>query len=325
MAPGDDHRVLAVEADARPGRRLAVDVLVLVDEHAIRRRRGARRELELLAQLGVGVPPGVARQAALARRPDPARAPSSRAPPRRPSRRREQELRMAGDLRLRHREPHVGEQSARPPLADMSLRLLVGLRRRRSDHVDAELLGEAFELGAGHARIVPVPRRRPVELLPNAALDEPPRMHVLFDLMAALNVSDTYVQEFLGDPKLAESYGLLSLIGAAKAITTTEVAARLGTAVTTASDRIRRLEERGLRRAPAEPGGRTLASRLAHARWSGGLREHMAGVARRCRRARGRARRSVVAGRRCDPRARPGHARCICPPALAGQLVRISC
>ncbi len=101
-------------------------------------------------------------------------------------------------------------------------------------------------------------RRRPVELLPNAALDEPPRMHVLFDLTAALNVSDTYVVEFLGDPKLADSYGLLSLIGAAKSITTTEVAARLGTPVTTASDRIRRLEERGLaERRPNPADGRS--------------------------------------------------------------------
>jgi DNA-binding MarR family transcriptional regulator len=83
-------------------------------------------------------------------------------------------------------------------------------------------------------------------------------MHVLFDLMAALNVSDTYVQEFIGDPKLAESYGLLSLIGAAKAITTTEVAARLGTPVTTASDRIRRLEERGIaERRPNPADGRS--------------------------------------------------------------------
>jgi DNA-binding MarR family transcriptional regulator len=83
-------------------------------------------------------------------------------------------------------------------------------------------------------------------------------MHVLFDLMAALNVSDTYVVEFLGDPKLADSYGLLSLIGAAKAITTTEVAGRLGTAVTTASDRIRRLEERGLaERRPNPADGRS--------------------------------------------------------------------
>jgi hypothetical protein len=32
-------------------------------------------------------------------------------------------------------------------------------------------------------------------------------MHVLFDLMAALNVSGTYVKDFLGDPKLADSYG----------------------------------------------------------------------------------------------------------------------
>lgn len=70
-------------------------------------------------------------------------------------------------------------------------------------------------------------------------------MHVLFDLVAALNVSDAYVQHFLADPKLSEQYGLMSLIGAAGSITPTAVAARLGVAVTTASDRIRRLEEHG--------------------------------------------------------------------------------
>jgi DNA-binding MarR family transcriptional regulator len=83
-------------------------------------------------------------------------------------------------------------------------------------------------------------------------------MHVLFDLMAAYNVSDPYVEGFLGDPKIADSYGLLSLIGAARSITPTDVAARLGTAVTTASDRIRRLEERGFaERRPNPADGRS--------------------------------------------------------------------
>lgn len=83
-------------------------------------------------------------------------------------------------------------------------------------------------------------------------------MHVLFDLMAAYNVSDPYVEGFLADPRLADSYGLLSLIGAAGEITPTDVAARLGTAVTTASDRIRRLEERGFaERRPNPTDGRS--------------------------------------------------------------------
>jgi DNA-binding MarR family transcriptional regulator len=83
-------------------------------------------------------------------------------------------------------------------------------------------------------------------------------MHVLFDVMAAYNVSDPYVEHFLGDPKLSEGYGLMSLIGAAGSITTTEVAARLGIAVTTASDRIRRLEDKGFaERRPNPADGRS--------------------------------------------------------------------
>jgi DNA-binding MarR family transcriptional regulator len=83
-------------------------------------------------------------------------------------------------------------------------------------------------------------------------------MHVLFDVMAAFNVSDPFVEHFIGDPLLADSYGLISLIGASGSITTTEVAARLGIAVTTASDRIRRLEERGIaERAPNPDDGRS--------------------------------------------------------------------
>jgi DNA-binding MarR family transcriptional regulator len=76
--------------------------------------------------------------------------------------------------------------------------------------------------------------------------------------MAAYNVSDPYVEHFLGDPELADSYGLMSLIGASGSITTTEVASRLGIAVTTASDRIRRLEERGFaERMPNPADGRS--------------------------------------------------------------------
>ena len=83
-------------------------------------------------------------------------------------------------------------------------------------------------------------------------------MHVLFDLIAAFNVCHPYTEQFLGDPKISENYGLMSLIGAARSITTTEVAARLGIAVTTASDRIRRLEEKGwAERRPNSADGRS--------------------------------------------------------------------
>jgi DNA-binding MarR family transcriptional regulator len=83
-------------------------------------------------------------------------------------------------------------------------------------------------------------------------------MHVLFDLVAAYNVCDPYVEEFLGDPRIADSYGLLSLIGASGQITPTQVAARLGLAVTTASDRVRRLEEHGFaERRPNPADGRS--------------------------------------------------------------------
>jgi hypothetical protein len=46
-------------------------------------------------------------------------------------------------------------------------------------------------------------------------------MHALFDLVAAVNVTHPYVEDFLGDPRISESYGLISLIGGARSITTT--------------------------------------------------------------------------------------------------------
>ena len=83
-------------------------------------------------------------------------------------------------------------------------------------------------------------------------------MHALFDLLAAYNVMQPFVEEMLGDPVLADSYGLMSLIGGAKEITPTQVAARLGVPVTTVSDRLRRLEERGFaERRPNPADGRS--------------------------------------------------------------------
>jgi len=98
-----------------------------------------------------------------------------------------------------------------------------------------------------------VPRRRPVAIPPQEDLAEPPRMHVLFDLIAAFNVAHPYTEHFIGDPKISENYGLMSLIGASGSITTTEVAARLGIPVTTASDRIRRLEDKGFAERRSNP------------------------------------------------------------------------
>ena len=69
VAARDQHRVLAVEADARARGRLAVDVLVRVDEHAVLAAEPPAERVELLAQLRVGVAPRVARQPAVARRP----------------------------------------------------------------------------------------------------------------------------------------------------------------------------------------------------------------------------------------------------------------
>ena len=79
-------------------------------------------------------------------------------------------------------------------------------------------------------------------------------MSVLFDLNAAHNVATTFVDVALGESPLADGYALLSLIGGSGSITPTEAAARLGLPVTTASDRIRRLEERGLVERRPNPG-----------------------------------------------------------------------
>ena len=63
---------------------------------------------------------------------------------------------MAGDLGLRHRELHPGEQAPLPPLDDVPLGLVVRLGRGCADDVEAELACQTLELGRSHARIVPV-------------------------------------------------------------------------------------------------------------------------------------------------------------------------
>ena len=80
----DQHRVLADEPDARALRAGAVDVVVLVDEDAVRAAELPTERVEALPQERVVVAPGVPRQPALSRAPAPARARSSRARPRSP-------------------------------------------------------------------------------------------------------------------------------------------------------------------------------------------------------------------------------------------------
>src|SRR4051812_22167836 len=64
----DEERVLAVEADTAPRGTLAVDVLVRIDEDAVLAAQLPAQLVELLAQLRVGVEPGVTRQPAMTRR-----------------------------------------------------------------------------------------------------------------------------------------------------------------------------------------------------------------------------------------------------------------
>ena len=162
----DQHRVLAVEADSGARGRLAVDVVVRVDEHAVLAAEPPAERVELLPQRCVGVEPGVARQPSL---PRPAlrlrRVVAERRGDDR-SRVREQCLGVARDLGPRHREAHVGEQAPLSALADVALGLLVRLGRRRADDVDPELLAGARALlrsshCAAHKRVdtVEVPLR----------------------------------------------------------------------------------------------------------------------------------------------------------------------
>ena len=156
MPPRDQERVLPVEADAGTRRALAVDVVVGVDEHAVLAPEPAPELVELLAQLGVAVGPGVAGQPPLPR-PRLGRRPvvAERRRDHRP-RSGQQRLRMAGDLRPAHREAHPREEAALAPVADVALGLLVRDGGRGSDRVQAELRTEPGQLSGGHDRIVPV-------------------------------------------------------------------------------------------------------------------------------------------------------------------------
>jgi hypothetical protein len=154
VAACDQHRVLSVEADAATRGGLAVDVLIRVDEHAIGPAETAPEHVEVLAQLCVGVRPCVAREPAFShverllgqpvaerRRHD---APGAG----------EQQLGMARLLRARHRELHACEEAALPPFDDVALGLGVRLRAGDTEHVEAELVAQPFDIPCCHARIV---------------------------------------------------------------------------------------------------------------------------------------------------------------------------
>ena len=160
VTPRDQHRVLAVEADARADGALAVDVVVLVDEHAVlaaepagrarRASRGAPRTRRTTCSAAAGPAPARVRlrRVVAERRGDHG------------ARVREQRLRVARDLRPGHREPHVREEPARPALGDVPLGRLVRLGRSRPDDVDAELSCDPLQLRRGHERHCAAQRER---------------------------------------------------------------------------------------------------------------------------------------------------------------------
>jgi NADPH:quinone reductase-like Zn-dependent oxidoreductase len=68
---------------------------------------------------------------------------------------RKKHFRMTRLFRLGHGEAHVREEAARAALADVSLRLVVGDRRRRADDVEPELCAESLEFPGRHMDSVP--------------------------------------------------------------------------------------------------------------------------------------------------------------------------
>ena len=151
----DQERVLAVEADARAGGCLAVDMVVLVDEHAVGAAEPAAERVELPAQLVVAVGPGVASEPAL---PRPGllggRVVAERGGDHGASAWNES-LRVAGDLGPARCEPHAREKAALAPVPDVPFGCLVGLGRRGTDCVEAELRTSEGQLSRCHDRIVP--------------------------------------------------------------------------------------------------------------------------------------------------------------------------
>ena len=156
MAPRDQERVLAVEADARASGCLTIDVVVLVDEHAVGAAEPAAERVELPAQLVVAVGPGVASEPALPR----SGLVRGRVVAERGrdhgARTRNESLRVARDLGPAGGEAHAREEAALTPVADVPFGRLVRLGRRGADCVEAELRTSEGQLSRCHDRIVPV-------------------------------------------------------------------------------------------------------------------------------------------------------------------------
>ena len=127
-------------------------MLVRVDEDAVVAAEAAPESVEPLAELGVGVAPGVARQASVSRfELGAVGVVAERCGDDGPGA-GEQRLRVAGHVRLGHRELQVGEEAALAAFGDVALGVGVGLRRGRADRVDPELLGQPFEFSGRHDR-----------------------------------------------------------------------------------------------------------------------------------------------------------------------------
>ena len=137
-------------------------MLVRIDEHAVGAAEPLPERVELLAQLRVTVRPRVARHASLAGSRFAAGLPVAERGRDDGARVLEQQLRVTRHLRLRHGEPHVREEPAGAPLADVPLGLGVRLSARGADDVEAELLGELLQAtDPDHAYIVPGIRPTP--------------------------------------------------------------------------------------------------------------------------------------------------------------------
>ena len=158
---GDQHRVLPVETDPGAGGRLAVDVLIRVDEDTVGSAELASERVELLAQLGVPVAPGVARQPAAARLELRLGSPVAEGCRDDASRAVEQLLGVARDLGPGGRESEAPEQASRAPLADVPLGVDVRFGERHPDGVEAELGGETLHLVCRHGSLLQRRERNP--------------------------------------------------------------------------------------------------------------------------------------------------------------------
>jgi hypothetical protein len=155
LAFRDQQRVLSVEPDTAPRRGLAIDVLVRVDEHAEAAAELLAESRELLAQFLVRVVPRVARQPPFRRLERRLGSPVAESRRDHAPRAVEQRLGMTRALGLRHREAHLREQATLAPLADVTLRLGVGLRPSDSDRIEPQLIRMPAKIVDVHARIMP--------------------------------------------------------------------------------------------------------------------------------------------------------------------------